>query len=268
MLIKYDDLPSIDFTFENVNVSTLDPQFEDLYDCQEHGRVKHLIFYQLGGKRRYFCGARHICTLEQGDILFIPHGTKYRSFSEDPLKLAQGMGLSFDLRSESGEVILFSEEPKVFHDDHGESCYRHLKNILYAIMHPHGNRLLFKSEIYSLLERLFDDPGKAELTDKRFRDIKAAIEIIERSPEKNLSVKELSELCLMSESTFARRFKQYSGGSSPIKYRNKLRIMLATELAKSSLTTFEIATSLGFYDSAHLCKMYRQETGKTLKNKI
>ena len=69
----------------------------------------------------------------------------------------------------------------------------------------------------------------------------------------------------MSEASFLRKFKAYSGGMPPIKYRNNIRIMLAEEMSASPLTTAEIAERLGFYDSAHLCRAYKEVFGTTLK---
>ena len=113
-----------------------------------------------------------------------------------------------------------------------------------------------------LLDELFSD---SKTVRESFDDIFSAISAIENEPQKNISLKALADICHMSESTFLRRFKAYSGGISPIKYRNNIRLMLAGELATSNMTLSEIADTLGFYDAAHLCKTYKNEKGGTLK---
>jgi mannose-6-phosphate isomerase class I len=113
-------------------------------------------------------------------------------------------------------------------------------------------------------------PGttKEEYKAKYFRDIQPAIDRIELYPEINTSISELSKLCNMSESSFRRKFKQYTNDISPINYRNRIRIMKAEELCNnSSYTIEEAAMKLGFCDAAHLCRLYKQFTGKTLKTR-
>ncbi len=169
--------------------------------------------------------------------------------------------------SQKGEPIFFDERLKVFHQKSNSEIYKRLKRILYSALNPSGNLLRLKGELYSLLDELFANKEKREDFDEVFKDIMAAVNIIERTPENNFSVKELADLCHMSESSFLRKFKDYSGGIAPVKYRNNIRFMLAEELASSHLNMNEIAEKLGFYDGSHLCKMYKEAKGYTLKKK-
>jgi transcriptional regulator GlxA family with amidase domain len=95
-----------------------------------------------------------------------------------------------------------------------------------------------------------------------------AIEQIERRPEENMSVKELTQLCCLSESSFRRKFKAYSHGISPLAYRNRLRVLKAKQLCTITACTIERAAQiLGFCDAAHLYRIYKQYTGKTSKQR-
>ena len=267
MNIGYKDLTNTDFNFVNVVAYRMDDNSNVEYNYESYGRTKQLLFCQMEGDRYYYSGSRHICTLTPGDILFLPHGAKYRSFVSENSTSNTGIGISFDLISSTGETILINEDIRLFLNRKDNQLLKRFKKILYSVANPSQNVLRLKGELFSLFDELFADREKREDFDEAYKDIMAAITLLETKPENNLNLKSLGEMCHMSESSFLRKFKEYSGGITPIKYRNNIRFMLAEELASSHLTMNEIAEKLGFYDGAHLCKMYKDHKGYTLKRK-
>ena len=265
MIIKYKDLCSTDFIFSDIVSYRMNFDGNDIYNYESTGRIKHLLFYQIENRRSYYIKDRHICTLGSGDILFLPHGVKYRSFIENCNEPTDGIGISFNLYTPTGELILLDEAIKFLANDNYGQYYKRFRKILYSVMNPTENILRLKGELYSIFDELFAARDRREDFKKSYGDIIDAINILENNPEKNLTTKELADMCLMSESSFLKKFKAYSGGIAPIKYRNNIRIMLAEELATSPLTINEIAEKLGFYDAAHLCRAYKQSKGDTLK---
>jgi len=264
MNIKYTELCSADFEFTDIVAYKMSHDNKIEYNYETQSRVKHLIFMQLNGKRHYYNKERHICTLSPGDVLFLPHGAHYRSFITDENEYNTGIGISFNMISHK-EAVFFDEDIMFFSGDKEKNIGKRFRRILYSVMNPRENVLRLKGEMYSLLDDLFAEKEKREMFDEYFKDIVDAINLTERHPERNMSVKELAEMCHMSESSFLRKFKEYSGGIAPVKYRNNIRFMLAEELASSPLTVNEIAERLGFYDGSHLCKMYKTVRGRTLK---
>ena len=267
MDINYKDLTNTDFNFVNVVAYRMDNDTNIEYNYETYGRTKHLLFCQMEGDRHYYCGNRHICTLTPGDVLFLPHGAKYRSFVSENSTSNTGIGISFDLISSTGEAIMIDEDIRLFLNRKDNQLLKRFKKILYSVANPAHSILRLKGELFSLLDELFADREKREDFDEAYKDIMAAITLLETKPENNLNLKSLGEMCHMSESSFLRKFKEYSGGITPIKYRNNIRFMLAEELASSRLTMNEIAEKLGFYDGAHLCKMYKDHKGYSLKRK-
>lgn len=267
MNIKFSSLCSTECIFQDIAAYRMNTDISDIYDYETSARVKHLIFYQLENKRNYYIGNSHICTLEKGDILFLPHGTKYRSFIEHKQLPSDGIGISFNLFNNKNEPIYFDEKITLITKDLYGQFYKRFKKILYSVINPNENILRLKGELYSLLDELFADSRKRNNFDESYDDIIKAIHILENHPEQNISTKDLADMCLMSESSFLRKFKDYSGGIAPLKYRNNIRLILAEELSASHLTTGEIAEKLGFYDAAHLCKIYKQQKGITLKKR-
>lgn len=268
MIIRYKDLCATDFIFSDAVAYRLKEKDNTIYNYEANGRFKHLLFYQLENTREYYIGDRLICTLTPGNILFLPHGAKYRSILQNPGLESDGIGISFNLSTPDGAPIFIDEDIKILCNDPDGKHLKIFTSILSSLMNPIRNTVKLKGDVYTLLDSLFSDKENREDFKKNYGDIIAAINILENSPEKNLSTKMLADICFMSESSFMRKFKRYSGGISPIKYRNNIRLMLAEELAASPLTTNEIAEQLGFYDGAHLCKVYKHEKGKTLKRNI
>lgn len=261
MDIKYKDVCHTDFLIRDI--AAYKHKDASVYDYTQSGRVKHVVFYLCGHERSYYVDGKHVITLKLGDIIVIPHGAKYKSVVENKTEVAKGLGVSFNLVTPEGENVFFDEEMRVFRGDTYNKCHKRFERILFSAINANKNVLKLKSEMYTLLEELFSEKvGFSE----RYGDISDAINLIEKHPENNSSVKELADICHMSESTFMRKFKDYSGGVTPIKYRNNIRLMMAEELS-ASLSLGEIAEKLGFYDGAHLCKIYKQTKGYTLKNR-
>lgn len=266
MILKYDDLCSTECVFQNIVALRLNADNNITYNYEAMGRPKNLISYNLENNRQYYYRSEHIRTVKPGDIMFFPHGSKYRSFVENPNLPVDGIVVSFNLYTPEGEMIYLDEDIKFIANDSAGQYYKTFKRILYSAMNPSQNVLRLRGELYSLLDDFFTDSRKREDFKENYDDIIDAIRTLEDHPEKNVSIRELADMCLMSESSFLRKFKDYSGGIAPVRYRNNIRLAIADELSNSQLTLNEIAERLGFYDAAHLCKIYKQTKGSTLKN--
>lgn len=268
MNIGYRDLCSEDFSFTNIESYRMEKDGDIEYNYESKGRTKHLVFCQFKGKRCYYHNDTHICTLYPGDTVFLPEGAKYRSFAPEKNDETDGIGVSFNILTPENESIFINECPMYFSSADYPEIKKHFKKILYSVVNPTGHRMRLKGEMYTLLDTLLSEKTYRDDFDNCFKDIMEAIRLLEKHPENNLTVKELGALCHMSESSFLRKFKAYSGGIAPIRYRNNIRFMIAQELSASHLTMNEIAEKLGFFDGAHLCKMYKKEKGHSLKRKL
>lgn len=85
-------------------------------------------------------------------------------------------------------------------------------------------------------------------------DILRSMEYVNKHPEEKLSIKKLSSIAYMAESTFVRSFKKITG-TTPMKYVRDQRIKMARELiSENMLSKTEIACKCGFYDVSHMLK--------------
>ena len=259
----YGELCSASFAFTNVFANYSLWKEQDAYDYESQGRVKNLLYYQISGSRGYYRSGTPLVTLTKSDILFIPEGCRY--YTDVPTAGGAGIGISFDLLTPGGEPLRIKEDLRLLHSDGNGALLRHCQNVLFCINHPGDCTLMLNCELFQLFSALFSEPHTHLRENKAYMDLKPAIDAIELTPEISYSTGELAKLCFISESTFLRKFKQFSGGATPVQYRNNIRFMMAEELVGTSKSLSEIAELLGFYDAAHLCHAYRREKGKTLK---
>jgi AraC-like DNA-binding protein len=222
------------------------------------------------GRREYYVDGKLFLHMYSSSMIFIPNGFRYctRVTMDDKSDICTGYNITFDLFDKNGEEIYISDSIKLYTDD----MHKHYLELAYQIQNsilcPISNLVRAKANLYKFFDIITTDKDEEEYKAKYFRDIQPAIDRIELYPEINTSISELSKLCNMSESSFRRKFKQYTNGISPVNYRNRIRIMKAEELCdNSSYTIEEAAMKLGFCDAAHLCRLYKQFTGKTLKTR-
>jgi len=91
--------------------------------------------------------------------------------------------------------------------------------------------------------------------------VDAAVFYINKNYDREISLDELAELCLMSKSYFRSQFKKYKG-TSPYKYREEVRISWAKKYLRSNLfSSTEIAEKLGYCDIYHFSKAFKNSVG-------
>lgn len=86
---------------------------------------------------------------------------------------------------------------------------------------------------------------------------------------KKIDINELAKMCYTSPSTFRRKFKKATG-MSPIEYKNKLKIIKASELLKTGeYSVKEAAKEVNIEDIYYFSKMFKKHmntTPSSLKN--
>ena len=91
------------------------------------------------------------------------------------------------------------------------------------------------------------------------------MEYIEKNYQAPFSVRQLSELCHISESGFFKLFKEATG-VTPIAYKHNIMIQHAISLiSNTSMSIEEISTAVGFPSSNYFRKVFARFTDKTPK---
>lgn len=266
--LTFTDLARKDFSIMNISALKLTWRDGDVDNYTNRGRIKNIFYYMISGHREYSVNGELILHLRDSDIIFIPNGYHYYSevVMENKEEGSTGIGITFELYDRNGEELYIDEPMKIVANDNDMSYLELFERILESATWPNTGSLRAKASLYSFFDAITSDLQKEAYLRKHFADISPAIEQIERHPEENMSSRELAQLCCLSESSFRRKFKRYSNGISPLAYRNRLRVMKAEEMCTSTTCTIERAAQiLGFCDAAHLCRVYKQYTGETLK---
>ncbi|NSW90495.1 MAG: helix-turn-helix domain-containing protein [Firmicutes bacterium] len=93
--------------------------------------------------------------------------------------------------------------------------------------------------------------------------IQAAVNFINNNYERDISLKDISKYVFLSQSYFARAFKEIKG-VSPINYLIKVRVERAKELlAGTSRKVGDIAISVGFSNQQRFNEIFKKYTGMT-----
>ncbi len=147
-------------------------------------------------------------------------------------------------------------------------------------------------EKFLLLEKTFKNYSDSHIIETRILLGDILLNVIRRSSQQNsegvhrifpalryinehyqdeYSVKDLANMCNLSQSYFRKMFIMYTG-MAPSRYRADIRCSIAKNMLKSDvLNVSEIADKLGYCDVYHFSKEFKKSTGvspRAYKNKI
>lgn len=248
------DLASLEFNVVSVSVKSDCWHDGAEFNYIAHGRRMNLIHIVASGTRHYeFLGERFkIC---EGTVLFIPHSTQYRTWNSG---ICSGIGVCFEFGAdfEIAQGIYYG-----WQDERGD--YRRLFELLEECGSVEPKRTL---RMQSLLLRILDHMTSECRSDSKYGELLApALKFIMEHYTENLPVPEYASSCNLSESYFRRIFVRHVG-MTPIEYRNSLRFDEACRLRAQGFGMSEIAERCGFCDASYLRKLFRRQTGKSIKS--
>ena len=222
------------------------------------GRDNSGFIYLKQGKMRYkfLTDTPEEWEIYPGDLIFIPKGVAYDAeYLEDDTTI---IIVQFDL--------LFGSLPRAL-CSHVRVPLRSAAQLINSFVeHPDptevGERrsLYFTSRTYELLWRAV---GALDATDGRLERLAPALFDMQRNLSAQQPISYYAALCFMSETSFRRHFRTCMG-TSPISYRNRLRLEEASRLIRTGeYTVAEAADATGFSNLSFFCRAYKAEFGST-----
>jgi Transcriptional regulator containing an amidase domain and an AraC-type DNA-binding HTH domain len=191
---------------------------------------------------------------------FIPAGSKYRSDWYGAKEIVYfAIHFHFDNRTSEfapqrfrlQRIDALSPEPflhpfELVRKFASGNCFERLKACgafyeLYADVLPLLERVRFQEDVLN--------------------SIKISVDYIESNSEKEFTVKDLAQLCHLSESRFFTLFHR-ALGCPPIAYRNSVRIRKAMTLLGGTSTIDEVAIQVGFSSAIHFRQVFKDIMGK------
>lgn len=252
----------------------LDFNLKNLFAVKQYWKEKS--YFKMSNPRKtscllLFCGCSAKYKFDADELLvprhsvvYIPEGTVYESLFFDCDNLVPATILiEFSLYLPDGTnlsvgnypILLKKESNIEINDFFNEASDVYSQSVI--------SRSKIKSIIYNLLSEFSRSERQKSISSRGFETIAKGITLLESDFKSEITVKEISELCLVSESTFRRLFKEYMG-KSPIEYRVERRISYAKKLLKTGeMTVVEVALKTGFDDPAYFCRVFKRQTGIT-----
>ena len=206
----------------------------------------------------YICKGRAVYTAADGrktegacgDLLFLPRNSRYF------VELAPGSEsilLNFSLYEHAERLTVSDEIFGIGNEKNG--FVRDTLEQLCRLYTGSANALPMKARVYALFDYVISMKTQSKAD--------AVLVYINKHLSESHAIPDIAKGCAMSESCF-RRLVNEKTGLSPVRYIARQKIVKAKQLlAVDELSVEEIASILGYYDSAHFIKCFKRETGQT-----
>lgn len=224
-----------------------------------------MLLYLNSCAGEYRLSDGRIIKAPKGSVIYAPYGAKYHFKAlEQDKNTFSSIILNFRLKDEDGEYFVLSEDDITVIEDGGDGKIGRLF-LDFASEYAQNVRsnAAMKKHLYKILSELCGHYHRKIILSPRFKVISKGIFYLEESDSPDLSVKELAEMCNVSEIYFRKLFKEYSG-ISPTQFKTEKLIMRAKQcLASEGKSIQETAYSLGFSDIAYFCRVFKKKVGMT-----
>ncbi|WP_127579885.1 AraC family transcriptional regulator [Paenibacillus koleovorans] len=261
---------------------------DEAFELHSHEFIEFV--YVLGGRGVHtYQGSVH--PLSAGDVFIIePHAEHgYESERDNPLLvynvlfqpsvLAAELELLskvnafvdfFYLEPFNRKYANFSSQLNLKYEEQAEMSLRLERMLKEFSAKRSGYQLVIKTillDMLIMLSRTWDERDRrANLTLEDADETMVQVcRYIEQHHARAIPLKEVSQLCGMSQSSFSTKFKQKTGKTF-IEYRNSARLRMAARLMLDSKEkVFLIAQQVGFDDLSFFNKLFKQEFGMSPK---
>ena len=173
--------------------------------------------------------------------------------------------VNFDLCDKNNkDIILFEDIVLVAKDDVTRRIAKIMTNFELCSTSKTVETILRKKELtYRLLATIYAPSFSLVTRSELNEQISEGVHLLEQTYLENLPITQYAEASHVSVNTFRSAFRK-EFGTSPLKYRNRLRIERAKELlSESGFTVAEAAYASGFENIGYFCRYYRQITGES-----
>lgn len=229
---------------------------------QREGRPLHGILYIRSGAVTFAWNGRTL-TVGRGGLMYIP---KHQCYKMQYIENETGFVLvNLDLFDKDRGELFLAEEPSLLAEDLPNGRIDRIMISLEVCGAAQGlAAALRRKELVFRLLGAICDADAAMVTDVRsLGTIREGARLLEETYLENLPISHFAAKSNVSLSSFRSLFKKYYG-TSPVQYRNRLRIERARELLREGgCTVSEAAYACGFENIGYFCRYYKRITGET-----
>ena len=221
-------------------------------------KCNSLVYYIKGGHEFVF--ENQTITASEGELLFLPQGSKYTNTTLSPDTEYYQLGFVFCRNNDEYAPI---EEPfKITLPESMEFCAR-IKAVYdgYSVG-GRGYEYICGGEILKMIGMLLVKGTNLSKKEMGIDRIEKTVSYIEEYYYLDTSLDELAKLSATCTSNLEKLFKKCFG-KSPIEYRNEIRIRNAKRLLAGGLSISETASLTGFSDRFYFSNTFKKLCGKT-----
>lgn len=234
---------------------------QNSFNCIGSPKEKNMLLYLDSCNAEYTLKTGEKLYAESGNIIYIPINCEYSvGFYDFKTRMSNTIGINFSLFDENDELFVLSNDIIIFdiNDVNYKMLFTKIDNYSEMAV-PNPGRM--KAGMYDILSGLSEQNNRNVLG--KYNIISKGILYLEKNTEQDMSIKEISALCNVSEIYFRKLFKSYSG-LTPVEYRINSKISKAKIYLKyENLTVTEIADRLGFISTSYFIKQFKDRIGMT-----
>lgn len=252
-ILELSDILSRSFAITDVSVIYQ----TNLWSVCNHldGRIYNGFLLIKEGSCKYEWGGR-CADVGEGTLIYLPTGSRHRvSAKEQSLNFYR---INFTLTDlYDGERVVFSDEPLIICSDAPRALFDTCERMIGASLSKDG----VLKNLGGISEILDFSAHTAKRCDTR--RIAPAISYLDNRYTEEVEVADLAAMCYMSEAHFFRLFKRETG-TSPIDYKNALRINKACELLLDmECSVSDVSSLVGFDNLCYFTRVFKKEVGLT-----
>ncbi len=226
------------------------------------GRRTHGMLYLSRGECTFFLDTGEVVSLREGELAYLPKYKKYRmQYTGEETAFIL---VNYELYGKEGEeLFLFDTIAPIAKDDSAHNVSKTMSDFVSCGASRTDHAIIRKKELmYRTLAFVYTE--LAPITyGERCPTIKNGVRLLEQTYLEDLRIEEYAKACFVSVNTFRALFLKHFG-TSPLKYRNRLRIERARELLlDGTFAVAEVAYASGFKNIGYFCRYYRATTGET-----
>jgi AraC-like DNA-binding protein len=220
------------------------------------GREDWLLFYVAKGSERFFLTSEEDAT-EGSFILFAP-GERQEHICRHP-QTSEFYYIHFS--APPGFCAAELQTSRVYHATPSARVREGFEQVIFELQSKEACFAeLCAAKLLELLALLARRTAKEPPHTKEAGQIAAAVQTINREYHKSHTLEDYARLCSMSKFYFLKLFKGVTG-STPIEYRNAIRIEHAKALLQEGLPVGEVGAQLGFSSPAYFCDAFKKRVG-------
>ncbi len=218
-------------------------------------RLFQRFFYVIRGNAVFTDRQGNSVLATPGSVVFFPHDCEYICNWTD-CDECEFMGVHFVVYDNNGDVLNLSGEIMLAAFDASGKLLDMMNEIYHSWISGANTSLICLSLFYKLLAEL-----ERGIEGSEKDSVLGVINYLEHHYCDEISTRELADMCGMGSTLFRMRFKEITG-TSPVKFRNRLRMRKAAMMLRyGEYTISEVAEMLGLCDVYYFSKMFKDEWG-------